>query len=70
MDDALETKLASPYKLNDAGDLVRGAYPTFFGSSAGLVASVSDYAKYIVALKEKSLPSAANTSHRLRADQV
>jgi len=52
MGDALETKLASPYKLNDAGDLVRGAYPTFFGSSAGLVASVSDYAKYIAALKE------------------
>jgi CubicO group peptidase (beta-lactamase class C family) len=52
MGDALETKLASPYKLNGAGDLVRGAYPTFFGSSAGLVASVSDYAKYIAALKE------------------
>ena len=52
MGDALETKLASPYKLNDAGDLVRGAYPTSFGSSAGLVASVSDYAKYIAALKE------------------
>lgn len=52
MGDALETKLASPYKLNNAGDLVRGAYPTFFGSSTGLVASVSDYAKYIAALKE------------------
>ncbi len=52
MGDALETKLASPYKLNDAGDLDGGAYPTFFGSSAGLVASVSDYAKYIAALKE------------------
>lgn len=52
MDDALETRLASPYKLNDAGDLVRGAYPTYFGCSAGLVASVSDYARYIVALRE------------------
>ncbi|MDJ0950649.1 MAG: serine hydrolase domain-containing protein [Alphaproteobacteria bacterium] len=52
MGDALETKLASPYKLNSEGDLVRGAYPTFFGSSAGLVASVSDYAQYIVALKD------------------
>jgi CubicO group peptidase (beta-lactamase class C family) len=52
MGDALETKLASPYKLNDAGDLVRGAYPTHFGSAAGLVASVSDYATYIAALKE------------------
>ena len=52
MSDALETALASPYKLNEAGDLVRGAYPSYFGSSAGLVASVSDYAKYIVALKQ------------------
>ncbi len=52
MDDTLETKLATPYKLNDTNDLVRGAYPTHFGSAAGLVASFSDYAKYIVALKE------------------
>ena len=52
MGDALETKLASPYKLNDADDLVCGAYPTYFGVSAGLVASVSDYAKYITALME------------------
>lgn len=52
MGDALETKLASPYKLSDAGDLVPGAYPTYFGSSAGLVASVSDYARYIVALQD------------------
>jgi CubicO group peptidase (beta-lactamase class C family) len=52
MGDTLETKLASPYKLNDAGDLVRGVYPTHFGSAAGLVASVSDYATYIAALKE------------------
>jgi CubicO group peptidase (beta-lactamase class C family) len=52
MGDALETKLASPYKLNDAGDLVLGAYPTHFSSAAGLVASLSDYARYIIALKE------------------
>ena len=52
MSDAFETKLASPYKLNDAGNLVRGEYPTSFGSAAGLVASISDYAKYIAALKE------------------
>jgi len=52
MGDALETKLASPYKLNSEGDLVPGAYPTHFSSAAGLVASVSDYAKYIAALKE------------------
>lgn len=52
MSDALQLRLASPYVLNDEGDLVPGAYPTYFGSSAGLVASVADYAKYIVALKE------------------
>jgi CubicO group peptidase (beta-lactamase class C family) len=51
MGDALETELASPYKLN-AGLLVPGAYPTSFGSAAGLVASVFDYARYIAALKE------------------
>ncbi len=52
MNDALETKLASPYQLSKSGALVPGKYPTNFGSSAGLVASISDYAKYIVALKE------------------
>lgn len=52
MGDVFETELASPYEPNDAGELVRGAYPTYFGSSAGLVASVSDYASYIVALKD------------------
>lgn len=52
MGDALETKLASPYELNSAGELAPGSYRTSFSSSAGLVASVSDYARYVVALKE------------------
>lgn len=52
MDDALETKLASPYELNGEGDLIPGAYPPHFSSAAGLVASVSDYAKYIVAVQD------------------
>ncbi len=52
MNDVLETKLASPYQLSKSGGLVPGKYPTYFGSSAGLVASISDYAKYIVGLKE------------------
>jgi len=52
MNDALDTKLASPYQLSKSGALVPGKYPTSFGSSAGLVASVSDYAMYIVGLKE------------------
>ena len=52
MNDPLETKLASPYNLDRSGALVPGKYPDYFGSSAGLVASVSDYAKYIAALEE------------------
>jgi CubicO group peptidase (beta-lactamase class C family) len=52
MGDAFDVPLASPYTLNDTGDLVQGTYPIYFGSSAGLVASVSDYARYIVALKD------------------
>lgn len=50
MYDSFETKLASPYKLDSAGNLVQGAYPTCFDTSAGLVASVSDYARYITAM--------------------
>ncbi len=52
MGDELAVPLASPYALNDAGELVPGAYKTYYGSSAGLVASVSDYAKYLTALRE------------------
>lgn len=52
MDDPLETRLASPYELDSEGDLVPGQYPTFLGSSAGLVASLSDYAAYIVAVRD------------------
>ncbi len=52
MGDAFDVPLASPYRLDDTGDLVRGTYPTYFGSSAGLVASISDYAQYIVALND------------------
>ena len=55
MGETFDVALASPYELNDKGDLVRGAYPTYFGSSAGLVASVADYAEYIVALKDNRL---------------
>lgn len=52
MDDALATRLASPYRLTGEGALVPGAYPTYFGSAAGMVASIRDYAAYIAALKE------------------
>ena len=52
MTDDLQTRLASPYTLDQSRNLVPGTYPTYFGTSAGLVASVSDYAKYIGAIKE------------------
>ncbi len=52
MADVLTTKLASPYEKDGEGNLVSGAYPTYFGSSAGLISSTSDYARYIVALQE------------------
>ena len=49
-DDSLSTPLASPYRLDAADRLVPGAYKTYFGSSAGMVSSVSDYALYVDAL--------------------
>lgn len=52
MGDPLAVPLAAPYKPDDAGDPVPGAYKTYFGSSAGLVASLSDYARYLAALQE------------------
>jgi CubicO group peptidase (beta-lactamase class C family) len=52
MDDALTTQLAAPYVLNKQGELEPGKYPEHFGSSAGMVASVADYARYILALKQ------------------
>ncbi len=55
MGETFEVALASPYELNDKGDLVQGTYPTTFRSSAGLVASVADYAQYVVALKGNRL---------------
>ena len=52
MGDSFDLPLASPYALNETGDLVKADYPSYFGSSAGLVASVSDYARYISALQD------------------
>ena len=51
MGDSFDVPLASPYALSEAGGLEKASYPTYFGSSAGLVASLSDYAHYILALK-------------------
>jgi CubicO group peptidase (beta-lactamase class C family) len=52
MADALEVRLASPYQLDATGNLIRGNYPASFSCSAGLIASVADYATYIASLKQ------------------
>ncbi len=51
MHDELDTPLAKPYELNTEGKLELGRYPSYFGSSAGLVASIADYAKYLKAIE-------------------
>ncbi len=49
----LAVPLASPYVIDKkTGDLVPAAYPTYFGTSAGLVASLADYAQYITAIQD------------------
>ena len=44
------TKMAKPYALDDAGEVVDGHYPTYFGVSAGLISTVEDMAKYVMAI--------------------
>jgi CubicO group peptidase (beta-lactamase class C family) len=58
MTDELATRLASPYVLDESGRLVPGVYPTYFGTSAGLVSSVSDYAEFIGAIRENQFLTA------------
>lgn len=44
--------LAQPYGLDDKSNIVRIQYPTYFGTSAGLIASVLDMAKYSIAIDQ------------------
>jgi len=50
--DAVTKTLAQPYGLDDKFNPVRIKYPTYFGTSAGLMASVLDMAKYDVAVDQ------------------
>ena len=52
MSDDIETRLASPYVLDESDNLAPGVYPAYFGASAGLVSSVSDYATFITAVRD------------------
>ncbi|HEX8337933.1 MAG TPA: serine hydrolase [Pyrinomonadaceae bacterium] len=50
--DAVTKTLAQPYGLDDKFNPVRIKYPTYFGTSAGLMASVLDMAKYDIAVDQ------------------
>jgi CubicO group peptidase (beta-lactamase class C family) len=44
------SRLAMPYEIDRSGDVELGEYPTYFGTSAGLVSSAADLAKYYTAI--------------------
>lgn len=50
--DAVQKTLAQPYGLDDQFNPVRIKYPTYFGTAAGLMASVLDMAKYDIAVDQ------------------
>lgn len=50
--DAVSQTLAQPYGLDDRFNPVRIKYPTHFSTSAGLIASVLDMAKYDIAVDQ------------------
>jgi CubicO group peptidase (beta-lactamase class C family) len=51
----ISATLAKPYALDDNGEIVETAYPTYFGVSAGLISTVGDMAKYITAIERNAL---------------
>ncbi|HEX8474964.1 MAG TPA: serine hydrolase [Pyrinomonadaceae bacterium] len=50
--DIVAKTLAKPYRLNNASQIERHTYPTHFSTSAGLMASVLDMAKYDIAIDQ------------------
>lgn len=50
--DLVTKTLAKPYRLDNASNIERGKYPTRFSTSAGLMTSVLDMAKYSIAIDE------------------
>ncbi|MCG8490840.1 MAG: beta-lactamase family protein [Sneathiellales bacterium] len=55
MGDVFSPPLAKPYKLDRDNRLVEGKYQDYFGSSAGIIASIADYAGYIAGLRSGKL---------------
>lgn len=55
MSDSFNPSLAKPYKLNNENRLIPGRYQSYFGSSAGIVVSIADYAKYLAELRDGKL---------------
>jgi CubicO group peptidase (beta-lactamase class C family) len=49
------SKMAKPYLLKDSGEIVESGYPSYFGVSAGLISTVEDMAKYIIAIDKSTL---------------
>ena len=53
----LKNRLAKAYQLSSDKVLMPGRYPTYFGSAAGIVASVSDFALFLAAIDTHQLLS-------------
>lgn len=51
----LKSRLAKPYLIKDDNTLTPGEYPFHFGSAAGIVGSVSDYAAFVAAIETNQL---------------
>ena len=50
--DMVSKTLAQPYQLDSKFEIVKGQYPTHFSTSAGLMSSVLDMAKYDIAIDQ------------------
>jgi len=50
--DRVSKMLAKPYALDNSNNITKITYPTYFGTSAGLISSVLDIAKYDIAIDQ------------------
>jgi CubicO group peptidase (beta-lactamase class C family) len=48
-------KMAKPYDLDSSGEIVESQYPTYFGVSGGLISTVTDMAKYVIAIDQNAI---------------
>jgi CubicO group peptidase (beta-lactamase class C family) len=53
----VNSELAKPYQLDQSYNVVQGGYHSYFGTSAGLISSVIDLAKFDIALDQNALLS-------------